>query len=111
MHAALASFESTDKRTTELLRQTAESTHSRDCLTVSAESSMRKRQFGHLLSGSLLALIFITPIHAAAISEPLGPAAQPPSATPAPAAPGDACIKNEVDEHPAAIRSEERRVG
>ena len=64
---------------------------------------MRKRQFGHLLSGSLLALIFITPIHAAAISEPLGPATQPPSAAPAPAAPGDAGIKNEVDEHPAAI--------
>jgi len=55
---------------------------------------MRKRQFGHLLSGSLLALVIITPIHAAAISEPLGPAAQPPSAAPAPAAPGDADIKN-----------------
>jgi len=64
---------------------------------------MRKKQLGHLLSGSLLALIFITPIHAAAISEPLGPAAQPSSAAPAPAAPGDASIKNEIDEHPAAI--------
>jgi len=64
---------------------------------------MRKRQLGHLLSGSLLALIFITPIHAAAVSEPLGAAAQAPSAAPAPAAPGDAGIKNEADEHPAAI--------
>jgi murein L,D-transpeptidase YcbB/YkuD len=62
---------------------------------------MRKKQFGQLLSGSVLALIVTSPLYAAVPDNP-GSAVQSPSVAPA-AAPAAGSTRGTVEQHPAAL--------
>ena len=65
---------------------------------------MRKNEFARLLSGTVLALVVTAPIYAAAATDQVDSAPQPPTVTPAAIAPsaGSIGIRGPAEEHPVA---------